>query len=113
AEGARAPVVASTELNALAAYGIMIRGSSNVLVRANRVYDCAYGMAFVLGDARNPSTAVDNIIIEPRYDGIDVVGDSPILRHNHVLQPHAFALRVQDFERPDGESVKGAPFLDH
>jgi parallel beta-helix repeat protein len=113
AEGAQSAVIEDNELNGLAAYGIMIRGSSNTLVRANRLYDCAYGMAFVLGDARNPSTAVDNIIMEPRYDGIDVVGDAPILRQNHVLQPHAFALRVEDFERPDGATVKGAPFLDH
>ena len=113
AEGARAAVIERNEVNGLAAYGIMIRGSSSALVRANRLYDCAYGMAFVLGDARNPSTAVDNIIIEPRYDGIDVIGDAPILRRNHVLQPHAFALRVQDFERPDGRTVAATPFLDH
>jgi parallel beta-helix repeat protein len=113
AEGARGAVIEQNELNGLAAYGIMIRGSSNTLVRANRLYDCAYGMAFVLGDARDPSTAVDNIIIEPRYDGIDVVGDAPILRRNHVLQPHAFALRVEDFQGPDGRKVAGAPFLDH
>jgi Right handed beta helix region len=113
AEGAQAAVIEDNELNGLAAYGIMVRGSSNVLVRGNRMYECAYGMAFVLGDTRNPSTAVDNIVIEPRYDGIDVVGDAPILRRNHVLQPHAFALRVQDFRRPDGSEVKGAPFLDH
>jgi parallel beta-helix repeat protein len=113
AEGAQSAVIEDNELNGLAAYGIMIRGSSNTLVRANRLYDCAYGMAFVLGDSRNPSTAVDNIIMQPRYDGIDVVGDAPILRHNHVLQPHAFALRVEDYDRPDGSTVKGSPFLDH
>lgn len=113
AEGAQSAVIEGNELNGLAAYGIMVRGSSNTLVRANRLYDCAYGMAFVLGDTRNPSTAVDNIVMEPRYDGIDVVGDAPILRQNHVLQPHAFALRVEDFDRPDGSTVKGAPFLDH
>lgn len=113
AEGAHAAVIEQNELNGLAAYGIMIRGSSNTLVRKNRLYDCAYGMAFVLGDARNPSTAVDNIIIEPRYDGIDVVGDAPILRRNHVLQPHAFALRVEDFKGADGRKVASAPFLDH
>ena len=113
AEGAHAAVIEQNELNGLAAYGIMIRGSSNTLVRGNRLYDCAYGMAFVLGDARDPSTAVDNVIIEPRYDGIDVVGDAPILRRNHVLQPHAFALRVEDFQGPDGRKVAGAPFLDH
>jgi hypothetical protein len=112
AEGVRAAVIESNELDGLAAYGIMIRGSSNVLVRANRLSACAYGMAFVLGDTRNPSTAVDNIIIEPRYDGIDVVGDAPILRRNHVLKPHAFALRVEEFQRPDGSKVVSTPFLD-
>ena len=112
AEGVHAAVIDDNELNGLAAYGIMIRGSSNALVRANRLYDCAYGMAFVLGDTRNPSTAVDNVIIEPRYDGIDVVGDAPILRRNHVIKPHAFALRVEDFQRPDGSKVVSTPFLD-
>lgn len=112
-EGALAAVIEQNDLNGLGGYGIMVRGSSNALLQANRLYDCAYGMAFVLGNARNPSTAVDNIIIEPRYDGIDVVGDSPILRRNHVLQPHAFALRVEDFNGPDGRSVPSAPFLDH
>lgn len=112
AEGVHAAVIDNNELNGLAAYGIMIRGSSNALVRANRLYNCAYGMAFVLGDMRNPSTAVDNIIIEPRYDGIDVVGDAPILRRNHVLKPHAFALRVEEFQRPDGSKVVSTPFLD-
>src|SRR6185437_7239270 len=113
AEGVRAAVIDDNELNGLAAYGIMIRGSANALVRANRLYDCAYGMAFVLGDNRSPSTAVDNIIIEPRYDGIDVVGDDPILRRNHVLKPHAFALRVEEFQRPDGSKVVSKPFLDN
>jgi hypothetical protein len=112
AEGVRAAVIDNNELNGLAAYGIMIRGSSNALVRANRLYACAYGMAFVLGDTRNPSTAVDNIIIEPRYDGIDVVGDAPILRRNHVLKAHGFALRLEEFQRPDGSKVVSAPFLD-
>jgi parallel beta-helix repeat protein len=113
AEGAQAAVIEQNELNGLAAYGIMVRGSSNTLLRNNRLYDCAYGLAFVLGDARSPSTAVDNIIIEPRYDGIDVVGDAPILRRNHVLEPHAFALRVEDFQAPGGRKVVSAPFLDH
>jgi len=113
AEGARAVIIERNEINGLTAYGIMVRGSSNALVRANRLYDCAYGMAFVLGNPHGPSTAVDNVIIEPRYDGIDVVGDAPILRRNQVLQAHAFALRVQNFESPDGHTVVSAPFLDH
>jgi hypothetical protein len=70
-------------------------------------------MAFVLGDAQGPSTAVDNTIIEPRFNGIDVVGDSPILRRNHVLRPRAQALHVMDFAAPGGRKVKSKPFLDN
>jgi parallel beta-helix repeat protein len=113
AEGAREAVIEGNELDGVAAYGIMVRGSSNALVRSNRLHRCGYGLAFVLGDARNPSTAVDNIIIEPRYDGIDVVGDSPILRRNQVLRPHALALRVTDFQPPGGaRTISAAPYLD-
>jgi parallel beta-helix repeat protein len=112
AEGAHAAMIENNELDGLAAYGIMVRGSSNALVRANRLHNCGYGMAFVLGDPRNPSTAVRNIIIEPRYNGIDVVGDSPILRHNQVLRAHAFALHVEDFQPPGGRKIVSAPFLD-
>jgi parallel beta-helix repeat protein len=112
AEGAREAVIEGNELDGLAAYGIMVRGSSNALVRGNRLHNCGYGLAFVLGDARNPSTAVDNIILESRYDGIDVIGDSPILRRNQVLRPHALALRVSDFQPPSGAKIAAAPFLD-
>jgi hypothetical protein len=112
AEGARGSVIESNELDGLAQYGILVRGSASAVLRANRLYNCAYGMGFVLGDARNPSTAVDNTIIEPRYDGIDVVGDSPILRRNHVLRPHAFALRVENFQPPAGAAVRSVPFLE-
>ncbi len=113
AEDAREAVIDGNELDGVAAYGIMVRGSSNALVRGNRLHRCGYGLAFVLGDARNPSTAVDNIILEPRFDGIDVVGDSPILRRNQVLRPHALALRVTDFQPPGGAKViAAAPYLD-
>lgn len=113
AEGARAAVIESNEIDRFPAYAILVRGSRDVLVRDNRLYYCAYGIGFVLGDSRYPSTAVGNIIMEPRYDGIDVLGDAPILRRNRVLGPHAVALRVQDFQSSGGGKVAGAPFLDH
>ena len=95
------------------AYGIMLRGSSNVLIRANRLHNCGYGIAFVLGDAHNASTAVDNTIIEPKFNGIDVIGDSPNLRHNQVLRAHAFALHVENFQPPNGQKVVSQPVLDN
>ena len=113
AENARAAIIDDNEMAGLTAYGIMVRGSSNTLVRNNRLQTCGYGMAFVLNDAKSPSTAVENTVIEPKFNGIDVIGDSPILRRNHVLRPHALALKVQDFRQPGGQTVIAKPFLDN
>jgi parallel beta-helix repeat protein len=112
AENARSAIIEGNELDGLVAYGIMVRGSENTLVRGNRMHNCGYGMAFVLGSAGGPSTAVDNTVIEPKFNGIDVVGDSPILRGNQVLRPRARALSVQDFTPPNGKVVQSKPFLE-
>ena len=112
AEGARGVVIEQNELDGLRAYGIMVRGSAKTLVRANVIHNGAYGIAFVLGDGADPSTAVDNSIVAPRYRGIDVIGDSPILRRNSVLEAGTSPLHVQNFERPDGSLTKANPFRD-
>jgi len=82
-------------------------------VRGNRVHNTGYGLAFVLGDAKSPSTAVENTIIETKFNGIDVIGDSPILRRNQVLRPHALALHVDGFAPPGGQKIEAQPFLDN
>jgi parallel beta-helix repeat protein len=112
-ENARGAVIEDNELEGVTAYGVMVRGSSNALVQANRLHSCGYGLAFVLGDAHGVSTAVDNTIIEPKFNGIDVIGDSPNLRRNQVLRAHAFALHVEDFQPPSGPKVQSQPFLDN
>jgi parallel beta-helix repeat protein len=112
AENARGAIIDDNELEGIAAYGVMVRGSSNTLVRANRLHNCGFGLAFVLGDARGASTAVGNTIIEPKFDGIDVIGDSPILRRNQVVRAHASALHVEDFQAANGKKVQSQPFLD-
>jgi parallel beta-helix repeat protein len=114
AEGAHGAIIEGNELEGLAAYGVMVRNSSAIMVRSNRLSNCGYGFAFVLGDVQGASTALDNTIIEPKFNGIDVIGDSPILRRNQVLRPHAFALHVEDFQPPaGGNKVQSKPFLDN
>jgi hypothetical protein len=112
AENARGADIDRNELEGIAAYGVMVRGSSNTLVRGNRLHNCGYGLAFVLGDAREVSTAVGNTVIEPKFNGIDVIGDSPVLRHNEVLRAHSYAFHVEDFQPPNGPKVHSQPFLD-
>jgi parallel beta-helix repeat protein len=113
AENARGVVIEQNEFNGIATYGIMLKGSADTIVRNNRVYNSGYGFAFVLGNTRSPSSAIDNTIIEPKFNGIDVIGDSPILRGNQVMRPRALALKVVDFEpEGGGEKVRSAPFLE-
>ena len=112
-ENSRGTIIENNEMEGLTAYAVMVRGSSNTLVRANRIHNCGYGIAFVLGDPRSVSTALDNTIIEPKFNGIDVIGDSPKLRGNQVLRAHAYALHVEDFQPPNGSKVLSQPFLEN
>ena len=111
-EDARGAVIEDNELDGLSAYGIMLKGAADTLVRANRIHNSGYGLAFVLGNPRSPSTAVDNTIIGAKFNGIDVIGDSPILRDNKVMQPRGLALKVVDFDPDRGQTVRSAPFLE-
>ena len=112
AENARSAVIEGNELDHLQGYGILLRNSSDTVVRGNRITSCGYGMAFVLGDVHRPNTAVDNTMIDLKYNGIDVIGESPILRHNQVSQARAFPLHVADFSAPNGDTVHAQPLLD-
>jgi parallel beta-helix repeat protein len=110
AENAQGTVIEANEIDGVTAYGIMLKNSADALVQGNRVHNSGYGLAFVLG--QSPSTALDNTIIEPKFNGIDVIGDSPVLRKNHVMRPRALALKTQDFKAPDGRIVRSQPFLE-
>jgi hypothetical protein len=110
AENARGTVIEANEIDGVTAYGVMLKSSADALVQGNRVHNSGYGLAFVLG--QSPSTALDNTIIEPKFNGIDVIGDSPVLRNNNVLRPRALALKTQDFHAPDGRIVRSQPFLE-
>ncbi|HEX4049947.1 MAG TPA: right-handed parallel beta-helix repeat-containing protein [Steroidobacteraceae bacterium] len=111
-ENARGAVIDGNELDHLAGYAILVRGSADTLVRSNRIQSCAYGMAFVLGDRQQPNSALDNSLIDLKYNGIDVIGESPILRRNQVLEARALPLHVQDFTSPGGTLVRAQPLLE-
>lgn len=112
-ENARAAVIEDNEFDGLEAYAVMLKSSADTVVRNNRIHNSGYGLAFVLGDQRSPSSAIDNTIIEPKFTGIDVIGDSPILRGNQVMRPRALALKIVDYQpEGGGERVRSAPFLE-
>jgi hypothetical protein len=113
AENARAAVIEDNEIDGLAAYGVMLKSAADTIVRGNRIHNSGYGLAFVLGNPRSPSSAIGNTILEPKFNGIDVIGDSPILRDNRVMRPRALPLKVVDFQpESGGGTVRSAPFLE-
>jgi hypothetical protein len=111
-ENARGALIEANELDHLNGYAILLRGAADTLVRANRIHTCGYGMAFVLGNGQRPNTAADNTFIDLNFNGIDVIGESPILRHNQVLQARAYPLHVADFASADGSLVRAQPLLE-
>jgi hypothetical protein len=112
-ENARGALLEGNELSHLDGYAMLLRGAADALIRDNRIQSCGYGMGFVLGDAHQPSTAVGNTLIDLKYDGIDVLGDSPILRRNQVLQARVTALHVEDFTAPGAAITHARPLLDN
>ena len=112
ADSAVGATISSNEIDRAAAYGVIVKASADSLLQGNRVHNCGYGMAFVLGDAARPNTAVDNSLLAARYNGVDVIGDSPILRRNRVLQAGVMPLRVDDYRPRTGRAVYSRPFLE-
>jgi parallel beta-helix repeat protein len=113
AENAQAAVIEDNEFDGFEAYGVMLKSSADTVIRNNRIHNSGYGLAFVLGNQRSPSSAIDNTIIEPKFNGIDVIGDSPILRGNQVMRPRALALKIVDYQpEGGGERVRSSPFLE-
>ncbi|WP_116809016.1 right-handed parallel beta-helix repeat-containing protein [Steroidobacter cummioxidans] len=112
-ENGQAAVIEDNEFDGLEAYGVMLKSSADTVIRKNRIHNSGYGLAFVLGNQRSPSSAIDNTIIEPKFNGIDVIGDSPILRGNQVMRPRAWPLKVTDYQpEGGGEKVRSTPFLE-
>jgi len=55
---------------------------------------------------------VNNTLIDLKYNGIDIIGDSPILRGNHVLKARVTPLHIVDFTSPQGSTVRSQPLLE-
>jgi parallel beta-helix repeat protein len=112
-ENGQAAVIEDNEFDGIEAYGVILKTSADTVVRKNRIHNSGYGLAFVLGNQRSPSSAIENTIIEPKFNGIDVIGDSPILRGNQVMRPRALALKITDYQpEGGGEKIRSAPFLE-
>ena len=113
AQGTEGIVIEDNELDHNQTIALLVRSSRSALVNNNRVYDNGYGIAFVLGKRESPSFAAENSVLRQRYDGIVVIGDSPVLRRNRALNNSSSGVSVLDFIPLTGGAIAANPFLEN
>lgn len=112
ADGADNVRVEQNEIDHNGSVGIMIRSSRNAGVQRNVVYANAYGIASIFGDRGAPNVIAENLVMNHRVDGVFIVGSSPLLRANRLLQNGGAAARVLDFVPWSGPRIVSDPRFD-
>lgn len=104
--------VEQNEVDHNGAVGIMIRSSRNAGVQRNVVYANAYGIANIFGDRGAPNVIAENLVMNHRIDAVFIVGSSPLVRANRLLQNGGAAARVLDFVPWTGPRIASNPRFD-
>jgi hypothetical protein len=104
--------IEQNEIDHNANVGILVRASRNAGVQRNVVYANAYGIASIFGDGGAPNIIADNLVMNHRIDAVFIVGSSPLLRSNRLLQNGGAAARVLDFVPWTGPRIASDPRFD-
>jgi len=104
--------IEQNEIDHNASVGIMVRSSRNAGVQRNVVYANGYGIASIFGDRGAPNVIAGNLVMNHRVDGVFIVGSSPLLRTNRLLQNGGAAARVLDFVPWDAPRIASDPRFD-
>lgn len=91
---------------------LLVRNSRNLAVSRNRVYSNAFGLAVIFGGSASPVVLSDNLVSANTLDAIYVVGASPLIRKNQVIQNGGAAARILDFVPWNGPRVPATPRLE-
>lgn len=104
--------VEQNEIDHNASVGILVRSSRNAGVQRNVVYANAYGIASIFGDRGAPNVIAENLVMNQRVDALFIVGSSPLVRANRLLQNGGAAARVLDFVPWSGPRIVSDPRFD-
>lgn len=105
-------LIDSNEVDHNGTLGILVRSSARTIVQRNRLYGNGYGVGFVLGDLTMPNTAAENRLLRQQFDGVIVIGESPVLRDNLVLNSKLAGFRVLDFMSASENRTPSEPFFE-
>lgn len=105
-------VIAGNEINHHCGGGILLRETRATQVSSNRVYSNGYGIVMFLGRAGSPNTVVDNIVMRNALDGVHIIGASPVIRKNRLLDNQGSGLRLSSLLVKGKRSVESRPLVD-
>jgi nitrous oxidase accessory protein NosD len=105
-------LIEHNEVDHNCAGGMIVRDSRDTVVSANHVYANGYGVILVEGDSVSPNTVTGNLIAQHTEDGLYVIGSSPMLRHNRLLQNRKAGLRLSSLESSGRARLIADPLLD-
>jgi hypothetical protein len=108
---ADASTVSGNETDGNRAVGLLVRDTLNTVVRDNRVYGNGYGIVLLFGDARRPTTVLNNAVWNQAYDGLYVIGGSPVLTANELRVNRGAGVRIDDFVDRHGRERRSDPLL--
>ena len=107
-DGGVGTLVESNEIDHNAAVAILLRSCAGTIVRRNRLYGNAYGIAIIFGES-GTNVVADNLIVTSTSDALFILGASPLIRGNRLLQNAGAAVRVLDYLPWSGPPVVAAP----
>lgn len=105
-------IIADNELDHNCAGGMIVRNSHDTQVSFNRVYANGYGIILVHGTSVSPNTVAENLIAQQAEDGLYIIGGSPILRRNRLLQNRKAGLHLSSFATVDRRVLIPEPLLE-
>jgi nitrous oxidase accessory protein NosD len=104
-------IIQGNEMDHNRTLGVLVRSAQNNLVENNKVYNNGYGIASVLGDPQRPNVLSQNLLLSQQFDGLILIGDSPVVRGNSMMDNRLAGLRILDFLPTQGARVNSQPFL--
>ena len=92
--GISSGLIANNEIDHNCAGGVLARASHNTQIVSNRIYANGSGIVIVSGEPGAPSRVTDNLVAHHQLDGLHLIGASPLVERNHLLQNQRTGLRM-------------------
>jgi nitrous oxidase accessory protein NosD len=105
-------LIVDNEMDHNCSGGMIVRNSRSTEISFNRVYANGYGIILVDGQSASPNTVSENLIAQHAEDGLYVIGESPIVRRNQLLENRKAGLRLSVLAAVDRRALVPTPMLE-